>query len=366
VINNLRYGGAEILLRDSLPLLKRKCGAVSLLVLSGADSPFEEELRNNGVDVLHTGVSRVRSPGQIMGIRRVVRAAKPDIVHVHLFPALYWTALARPRAKLVYTEHNTWNWRREKRYLRWFEALVYRRYKRVLCISGGTRNGLLKWLPSLSSKAVVVPNGIDLERFERAVPLSRQSILPSLKEGDRVLVMAASFTGKKDHSTAIRALSMLPENFFLILCGEGPTRHSMSVLAQELGLHKRVGFPGNRPDIPALFKACDYAVQSSHWEGFGLTAAEAMASGLPVIASRVEGLSETVGAGGVLFEPGNPSALAAAVMELENDPVLRESLIENARRRSGDFDIRKMVERQLEIYRSILREQAVNAFPQPG
>lgn len=354
VINSLGTGGAETLLRDSLPLVRQSCERVSLLTLSGTEPSIREELRREGIRVFHTGAPSLKSPGQVKGIRRVLGRERPDIVHVHLFPSLYWAALAAGSSSLVYTEHNTWNRRRARALLRPVEAMVYRRYRRISCISEEAGKALIRWIPGIRPRVRVIHNGIATERFLNAAPSPIRREDPVLRERGEIVIMASSFTEKKDHATLIRALALLPRTFALLLPGDGPARGRAVSLADEMGLGNRVVFPGNRNDIPSLMKACDYAVQSSRWEGFGLAAVEAMASGLPVIASRVPGLTEVVRGAGLLFEAGNPEELASAIMGLRGDEELRKRMVSLGFERAQSFHIREMVRKQIGLYRDVL------------
>jgi len=350
VINNLRTGGAEMLLGRLLPRLKELGADVSVAVLEDVPSPVREMLKSRGIEVFGTGAASPGSPSNPARLGRLLSGLDPGIVHVHLFPSLYWAALSGSGAALVYTEHSTWNRRRAYPFLGILEGLIYRRYSKVICISNGVKESLLKAHPGLKSRVTVLYNGIDTAEFRNAIPLPRERIHPSLGPGHRIMVMTASFTGKKDHATVIRALAMLPDAFVLLLPGDGPGRAGMMKLAADLGLRDRVFFPGLRTDIPELIRAGDYAVQSSRFEGFGLAALEAMAAGVPLLASRIPGLSEVAEGAGTLVEPGDPRALAEAVMELENDPEKRETLRLAAMEKAFGFDTDTMARKLMEIY----------------
>lgn len=356
VINNLSIGGAEVLLRGSLPLLRERGVTAAILVLSGDGRDMSNDMVEEGIRVLRSRAGRLSSPAQVPEVRRLLKSFDPDIVHVHLFPSLYWTALACPGngPPMVYTEHSTMNRRRGLPFLRPVETLIYRRYIRIICISEGVRGSLLSWNPSLSRRAVVVHNGIDIQRIRGAEPANRAELCPGCAPGDRLLVMAASFTRKKDQATVIRTLGHLPECFRLVLPGDGPTIGEMKRLAGDLGLAARVGFPGHCTDIPGILKACDYGIQSSNHEGFGLAAVESMAAGIPLFASRIPGLSEVVGDAGILFRPGDHRELAQAILETDRQEGAWVNLSQKGMERAERFRIENMVEKLLNIYGSVL------------
>jgi len=110
---------------------------------------------------------------------------------------------------------------------------------------------------------------------------------------------------------------------------------------------------GNRGDVPDLLAQSDIAVQSSHWEGFGLAAVEAMASGLPTVASNVSGLRDVVGGAGVLFSSGDERELADRILQLIDDRNLYVRTSAACLERAKEFDINRMVENYIEIYNSI-------------
>lgn len=114
---------------------------------------------------------------------------------------------------------------------------------------------------------------------------------------------------------------------------------------------------GVRDDVPGLLKSASIAVMSSHWEGFGLAAAEAMAAGMPVIASDVDGLSEVVQGAGVLFEHGNERQLAHKILQLESDRGLYDRVAARCMERAAGFDIAQMVRGYDRLYRSLLPDK---------
>lgn len=120
---------------------------------------------------------------------------------------------------------------------------------------------------------------------------------------------------------------------------------------QQLNLSNRITLLGIRSDVYALLKMSDIAVLSSHWEGFGLAAAEAMAAEIPVIASNVDGLAQVVENGGVLFEKGNVKELAEKIKMIAEDEGLQEEYVRIGQKKVLNYDIQKMVDSTVEIYK---------------
>jgi len=140
------------------------------------------------------------------------------------------------------------------------------------------------------------------------------------------------------------------------MAGDGELRGEAEQLAQTLGIGERVRFLGHRADMPAVMNACDVFVMSSLNEGLGLTAVEAMACGVPVIATNVGGLPEVLrgGSAGVLVEP-SASSLAEAAIALINDAGRRSELRAAGFNRARDFDIARIIDRFEQIYEDVLK-----------
>jgi glycosyltransferase involved in cell wall biosynthesis len=129
----------------------------------------------------------------------------------------------------------------------------------------------------------------------------------------------------------------------------------MQALGTSLGIRERVHFLGRRPDVASLLKMADVYVQCSHFEGFGIAAVEAMATGLPVVASAVPGLSDVVGDAGLLVPPGDAGALAAALRRVVESEDLRNDLRRKSLVRAKQFSIQQCADAYLSLYDSLIR-----------
>lgn len=349
VIDSLRVGGAEVLLRELVPRFVRRGIDCEVLVLSRSSSALTVGLQDAGITIRDTGDIPLYSVRQVGAIAKGL--ADFSLVHVHLFPAQLWSALAALHYKnpLVTTEHNTWNARRHW----WFRPLdswMYSRYRHIACNSQATAEGLARWCPVVKDKLSVIPNGIPLEVFVNARPAD----LSGLGEGMTKAVFVGRFEPQKDHATLLRALTLTP-HVHLILLGDGPLRNQLQQLARDLGVFDRVTFAGFRDDVPQVLKACDVYVHSTTSDGFGMAACEAMASGLPVIASDVPGLAQVVAGAGVVTPVGNHESLARELNALAGSPEKWASMSEASRRRARDFSIEKTVDLYIKMYDSILQ-----------
>lgn len=350
IIDSLNRGGAEVMLAAMAPRFRERRIICDVVVLLQTPSPLEHTLLEQNISVRYTGVRKLYSPLQVRSLAKLLRGY--DIAHVHLFPAQLWAVLAahhvKPHLPLVTTEHGIWSARR-----RWWlppvDQWMYPHYKRIACISGATANDLIRWCPGIVEKLTIIPNGIPLETFENAEPAELGDVPNDVAR----LVFVGRCEEPKDHATLLRALTVVPDAH-LILVGDGPLRPRLEQMAETLTIRKRVTFLGLRNDVASILKASDIYVHSTHSDGFGIAACEAMAAGLPVVASNVPGLAQVVEGAGVCFPPENHVALAHCLSELIASPKLRHEMSQASIQRARQFSIEHTVDEYVQLYESVL------------
>ena len=223
---------------------------------------------------------------------------------------------------------------------------MMRRVTRVIAVSDSTRRDLERYAQVPRERIDVVPNGADLSRF---YPRDREAARAELGArldlpGDVLLYIARLEHPGKNHVRLLEAFARLQNltrrPYHLVLAG-GRWNGAEVIEAKvtELGLEKQVIFPGFVPDeiLPLLYALADLLVFPSLFEGFGIPLLEAMASGTPVCASNLSSIPEVVGNAGLLFDPMDPTAIAAAMHRLLEDQALRERLIARGLTRAKDF-----------------------------
>ncbi len=280
-----------------------------------------------------------------------------DIIHVHLFPAQAVVPLVAKllglKARFVTTEHNTFNRRRRLPFGKQLDRSLYRAYARIVCVSSGTKTAMLEWLPELADNVVTIYNGIDLEEY-RAI--ERHDSVGNTP----IIISAGRLTEQKNYETALNAIDRLhshPLEYWIL--GQGERESALKARVRALHLEDRVKFWGFRSDIIQALRRADIFLMMSHWEGFGLALVEAMAAGLPVVASDVPGLREVVtpeSQAGFLVEPTDAEAIAGRLRVLLDDPALRRRMGHSARLRAADFDVGNTIAAYLELYHLVLRE----------
>ncbi|HHW70100.1 MAG TPA: glycosyltransferase [Clostridiales bacterium] len=359
IINNLGSGGAEKLIEELVPRINKKEGfKVDVLLLTDRKNVFYKNLEDNNIKVDIISLRKPRSPKNIFHIRRHILEGRYDVVHAHLFPTIYWTSIAsrlilKNKPKFVLTEHSTYNRRRGKKCLRYLEKFIYSSYDKIISISQQTQNNLISWLMPKQNevdKFIVIENGIDIEKFKNAKPYKKSEFFYGFDESIKLVCMTGSFSQQKDQPTLIKAMKELPQNVHLLLIGEGPLKQKNEKLAKEIGVDNRVHFLGFRDDVDRIFKTSDIIVLSSHWEGFGLVAAEGMAAGKPVIVSNVPGLTDVVDGAGILFDKGNEKDLANKINSLLTDAGKYKEISQLCFKRAALFDINTMVKRYIDCY----------------
>jgi glycosyltransferase involved in cell wall biosynthesis len=294
--------------------------------------------------LVHPGVEQLERLGvptvvlERPGVRRLaalLRRVRPRVAHVtDVWPqAVVAARLARVPRVLV-THHTPELPRRDNLAGRAWLALGWALRPEVIYTSqaDAERDG--------RRPSHVVPLGIDLDRFAAGKPA-----LPK----DRPLVgNVARLAPQKDHATLIEAARLLPEARFAIV-GEGELRAELERRARGL----TVVFTGARDDVPDLLASFDVFALPSLYEGLCVVVIEAQAAGVPVVATPVGGIRETVvdGETGLLVPPRDPPALAAAIRRLLDDRPAAEVMAAEAKRRvRARFSIERMVEETLALY----------------
>lgn len=290
-------------------------------------------------------------------LARRLRRLGVDIVHCHNYgPLLYGSVAGRLAGvrRVVYTSHGP-------------ESSAYRGQGRiqrlglvdhVVAISDHVRDVAVVKGGVDAAKITTIHNGVDVEAFARSRVGARESIRDELgMDLDApVIGVVARLTHEKDHATLLRAFALVHAHHpaaRLALAGDGDLRDPLIAQAGELGVRGAVSFLGTRGDVPDLLSAFDVFALPSRIEGLGITLVEAMAAGLPTVASRVGGIPEVVidGETGRVVPPGDAEALSQALSWMLENRDRARAMGEAGRRRAADeFSLERMVRRYEAIY----------------
>ena len=345
VTQGLEIGGQEKLLVEFARCADRRRFELRFVSLGGR-GVLADDVEAHGWPVTALGRPAGFRPGLVLRLARLFRSERIDVVHTHdERPHIYgaiaaWLAGVR---RLIHTRHHGMADRLTPRQVG-LVRLAAQLTDRFVCVSADSARQAVR--QGVSARTVhVLWNGIDLTRFD---PLP-------VREGGPV-VTVARLSPEKDIGTLLRATALAAradESFHLEIAGDGPCMADLRRTAAELGLNGRVRFHGQVRDVPGLLARAGLFVLPSLTEGVSLTLLEAMACGLAIVATRVGGNPEVVADGetGLLTPPGDPAALAHAMLRLRRDDLERRRMEQAGRRRVERwFDVRRMTAEYEKMY----------------
>lgn len=355
VIASLELGGAEALLKDLAIFFKKEGIDITIIVLmKKEDSVIMEQLKRSKIDVIYCPVPKKISFRNILFLTKHLMRNKYDIIHTHLTWDIYILAflnlLFRNKLALITTEHSTMFRRRDNWFVRSFslEKFVYQQYARVICISQEVFSRHAEQGLTLEKKCVVINNGVDLSRFSCDYNVHFRLNGP-------IIICVGTLCENKDQFTLIRAISHIP-NVKLWLVGDGPSREDLENLILQLQLQEKVFLLGKRSDIPDLLKKCTIYVQPSYHEGFSIAMIEALASGLPIVASNVPGMKEIVQDADLLFPFGDEKALAEIIARLLSNPSYLTRLSDENVKKAQKYSINETVKQYCKLYMEVIKK----------
>ncbi|MDB6092092.1 MAG: hypothetical protein JWN85_4876 [Gammaproteobacteria bacterium] len=300
------------------------------------------------------------SLGSVRLINTFIRANGVDILHTHGYKTdiLGWRAARGTGCKVVATPHG-WS-TREGAKVKMYESLdrlALYFFDAVVPLSTDLYMGLHRF-PGLRRKLHLINNGVDLAELQ--IPGTAAADTTEWKEsGERIIGYVGQLIRRKGLDTLIRAFSELPfTNRRLCIVGEGPQRAELESLAVGLGEGERVRFLGYRADRIAFLRGFDAFVLPSVLEGTPRCLLEAMAVGIPIVATNIPGCRSVITAGttGLLFECGDVAGLSQALARLFADPRERAALAQAAKVYvNAQFSAEVMAARYADLYRGMLQ-----------
>jgi glycosyltransferase involved in cell wall biosynthesis len=360
LLTGMRRAGAESAVALLCKGLARAGVEVHLVVLGGRFD-YGDELQGLELKVhllhLYEGPVRLYRLDIQRRIRKDLIAfldqLRPDILHCHLPHSLIWAASAARRLglKVFYTIHSIdptmtsrglrAEWRRRE-----FANAVKVSGCRLLAVSSSAARHMEKGLGWVPHSIPVQPNPIDLGRWN-----------PSESPQYSKVVMVGTLYPLKRVHIGIQAVKILSSTFpdlNLGIIGDGPERGHLEELARSLDLEGHISFLGVRQDVAEILPTAGVLWLLSEREGMPMAVLEAMASGVPVVATQVPGINELIqeGRNGLLVPLDDPQAVAVATGRLLQDIPLRERLKKNGLRYVDQFSLANIVRQHLDRYKS--------------
>ncbi|MEU8135394.1 glycosyltransferase family 4 protein [Streptodolium elevatio] len=361
-VDDLRIGGAQDQVVGLAVALAERGHRVVLACTEGGGRSAER-LARAGVPVVVLGrrhVAKRLSVSFAVRIARMARAGGFDVVHAHVHAASMAAALGGPLVgvPVVVTEHSMASWR--GRIACAYSRLLYRRCALVLAVSPQIRNRLCTSDRVLRGRVRVVGTALFGSARAAAPGPERTPECTSGRPGGPVVGVVARLRPEKGVEFFVRAASLVadahPDVTFSVV-GDGDQRHRLEGLAAGLGLGGRMRFHGERADGARAVAAADVLCVPSLTEGAPLVVLEAMAAGVPVIASAVGAVPDQLDGGraGILVPPGDVSALAEALDGLLADGCERARLGRSGHRRLRELGSADEVTREVEAaYRAVV------------
>lgn len=348
VLATLKRAGAErvaVSLARGLDSARFETAVVSLF--DAFPGGFEPELESAGIPVWHLGKRPGLDLRMIPRLRRVFREFRPGIIHTHSYVLRYTlpAGLGLARSVKVHTVHNIAS--READFTgRLIHRFAFNRGVAAVAVGDVVEHSYRQLYGS--PPAAVIRNGIDTSAFNQPGLRTGWRASHGFNEEDLLVASIGRLDPQKNPLGLIAsfagALGGL-SHAHLLLAGGGSLRLDCEKMAAELGLAARIHFLGTTPDVAGLLAASDIFALASNWEGTPLAVIEAMAAGLPVVATSVGGVPELVtdGLTGVLTPAGDIGSMVSALGRLARDAGLRQLMGRAARLRSAGFGVDAMV-----------------------
>lgn len=348
-------GGTETFIATMAVALQDSCES-SLFSLSAGRAYEGPHLPRQDAEHASIGVGAI-----FRRLLRHVRQWQPDIIHAHFTDAVRYgalvKALSRGRCKLVVHWHNTRAAQSRTPLGTWLGRYAMHQADGILACSNAAADyhGAFHGLPPESVRLIYNPVDITIfdrhpatEDFRRRLGVQRHEVL--------AVLLSRLCIEVKGLDVLCEAVRLLPNDFPLRVALVGPG--DLDAVHEQLQPPEQVILTGpvSRDEVPGVLNACDVCLQPSRSEGLPLSIVEAMAAGLPVIASRVGGIPEVVedGVTGLLVEPQAPKALAEAIRWMVEHPKEREEMGRRGQERAKRFDVKTIAAQLEEIYREVL------------
>jgi glycosyltransferase involved in cell wall biosynthesis len=355
-ITDLDAGGAERALVQLVTGLDRARWEPCVVCLSG-EGVLAEELSRANVPVTCLGAKSSRSLSVIFRLAWVLRDFRPALLQTYLYHANIAGRIAGRLARVPVIVSGIRVAEQRSRFRLWFERVTHGMVDHHVCVSEAVATFSRQHSRLPEKRITVIPNGVDAELFADAEPIDLSEF--GIPQESQTLLFVGRLDPQKDPFVLLQAMELLTGShpqLHLLFVGDGPLQEELTLCVVDRELNDRVHFAGRRDDVANLMKASDVFVLPSQWEGMPNVVLEAMAVGLPIVATEVEGTAELLAENqtGLLVPPHSPTALVEAVESLLRDPKQAQSMKHRAQQIVNKrFTWKSVVKRYDELYRSL-------------
>lgn len=354
IASGARGGGSEHV--RGLIVEQRALGLTPLAIV-GDDGPLADMLRPHVERVVTMNLMRSRwDIGAPLRLLATINAMKPDIVHLHGTRAAFFAGMSLLRTPSVYTVHGL-SYRKPTRGFSLraseaAEAVACRRADWVITVSRADKDDLVarRFMPE--HRVTHIPNAMDLTRFAAAPTHDEAKRALDIAPERFVIATVSRLVPQKALADAIEAIAKLRDVTFVVI-GDGPERAELRARAAGQGVTAM--FMGDRDDVPRLLAAADVFLLSSKWEGEPIALLEALAMGLPCVATNTDGAREILedSGAGLLVPIGDVRALANALDQLRKEPEVRQGMAAVARDVVRHRGFKENAQRVVDVYRAV-------------
>ena len=317
------FYGAEQVIVTLLSQLKNSETECHLAIFNNylnANTDLIDRAKKEGIQVIELPSKGRMDLSTFIALMRVIRSGEYDVLHTHDYKSAFYGLLPAKIAgvKLLATLHGWLQNNRAEKLYKIVELAILRMYDLITVVSSDQKQELLD--RGFSPKKVrQLDNGVDIQKYRPAGITDMRNRL-NIRDGQIVIGTVARMTKEKGHKVLLDAFQILTKkhrNLTLLLVGDGDLREKLEREVRQNGLQDQVIFTGTRDDVPDLYRIMDIYINSSLTEGMPMSILEAMASGLPVVASDVGEIGRLINesGAGTVVPPSNVEALVLAVDE---------------------------------------------------
>ena len=357
ITHDLAIGGLQQVVVNICRTINRDKFDISVLCLRTLGE-FVPAIEKMGIEVqLLPQKENATDYLSFLKVARILKEKRPDVIHTHNTQPFIDGTIAAMLAgvkTVVHTDHAR-SFPDKRRYM-FAEWLISHYAYKIVGVSEHTANNLISYEKISKDKLVVIPNGIDGAQFQSPFdPESKKRELGISNTGP-IIGLGVRLSEQKGITYLLQAMPALVAEFpsiILLIAGSGPLEETLKSEAEQLGVNNNVHFLGPRLDLNEIIRLFDVYVLPSLWEGLPMVLLEAMAAGLPIVATDVGGVATAVhdGQNGLLVTARNPDLLASSLIRLLRNESWRRDYGSFGRRIfDGQFSARIMTEKYERLY----------------